>query len=298
VLARSRYDFRVPIAGGGTAVLPCEYFIVEWLDTELDDFFLRDIESAEVKLRLFNEIVLAVEMLHRHRVFHRDLKADNLRATQLATKRIVVAIDLGTAARIESGCIQAGYGGPVGAAFYAAPEAFAGLAGNRLVAHLSDTFALGCLLFELFNRDYFFKALRLANSDIGLRIAAMGHLVPTKDNDNKQLAEWDAALAKYAPGVTPIAIDGPGNMVPAAIAGLLSEVVASLTHFDYRRRMTLERARARIWSAIKVLRNEAEAKRRLAYAKEMRRRRRERAVRLDARFKSTRKLLESSNAGK
>jgi serine/threonine protein kinase len=297
VQARSRFDLPVPISGGGTAVLPCEYFIVEWLDREIDDYFLKDSEAPEAKLRLFNEIVLAVEMLHRHDVFHRDLKADNLRATMEAAKRIVVAIDLGTAAKIDSGCVLAKYGAPVGAPIYAAPEAYGGgLAGNRRVASLNDSYALGCLLFELFNRDYFFKALRLANADMDLRLSAMAHLVPTKNDHLKQLTEWDLALAKYAPGVTPISIDGPGNMVPPAIAALLNEVVMSLTHFDYRRRMPLERVRARVWSSIKVLRNQAEAKRRIDFAKEMRRRKRARAQMLDQRFRSQRKQLEGGNA--
>jgi serine/threonine protein kinase len=296
VNAKSRYDLSVPIAGGGSAVLPCDYFVVEWLDMEIDDFFLRDSEAPESKLRLFNEIVLAVEMLHRHQVFHRDLKADNLRATIDAAKRIVVAIDLGTAARIESGCIAIGYGGPVGAPIYASSESFCGLAGNRLIARFNDYYALGCLLFELFNRDYFIKALRLANADVGVRLSAMAHLVPTKDDHMKQQAEWHDALAKYAPGVNAVSIDGAGNMVPPAIIGLLNELVMSLTHFDYRRRMPLDRVRARIWSAIKVLSNAAESKRRLEYAREMRRRKRLRAEQVDQRFRAMQKKLGGPGA--
>lgn len=296
VSAKSRYDFSVPIAGGGSAIIPCDYFVVEWLDTEIDDFFLRDGEAPEAKLRLFNEIVLAVETLHRHEIFHRDLKADNLRATIEAAKRVVVAIDLGTAARIESGCIATKYGGPVGAPIYAAAEARCGLAGNRQIAQYNDSYALGCLLFELFNRDYFFKALRLANADIDVRLAAMAHLISSTTDHAKQQAEWNRALSKYAPGVTPVPIDSAGSMVPAAISGLLNEIVMSLTHFDYRRRMPLERVRSRVWSSIRVLSNEAEAKRRLAYVREMRRRKVAHAQMLDQRFRALQLKLGGPDA--
>lgn len=152
-------DYALSInTGAGVFTARCEYFVVDWIDEEIDSYFLTATHSAREKLGLFLDMVLAVEALHSRSVFHRDLKADNMRAFQRALRRIVVAIDLGTAAKFDSGGIQATYGHSAGAPWYAAPEALCGLAGNRSIAPYTDYYALGCLLFELFNPDYFFRA--------------------------------------------------------------------------------------------------------------------------------------------
>lgn len=99
----SIYLLKVPQAGGASYEIPCPYFAVEWVEHEIDDYFeQQDSREAVHKLKLFNDIVLAVEALHRHDVHHRDLKKDNLRAHDNSVVRTVVAIDLGTAARSES----------------------------------------------------------------------------------------------------------------------------------------------------------------------------------------------------
>lgn len=232
--ATTKYDLLVPGTGG--VIVPCQYFAVEWLDTDIDDYFLGKADDPVEKLRLFNEIVLAVEALHRHEVFHRDLKADNLRASHEALKRMVVAIDLGTAARFDSKYIQPNYGGAVGAWPYASAEARCGLAGNRRLAPYTDVYALGCLLFELFNRDYFFRALYAANPTYDARLVAMASEVTDRSSEGKEIAQWRDALMKFGGGVAPVTIAGPGSAVPAGVSGFLDELLYRLTHFDYRSR--------------------------------------------------------------
>ncbi|WP_186210034.1 protein kinase family protein [Burkholderia gladioli] len=106
-----QYTLTVPTANGQSVVFPCKFFAVQWLEDSIDDYFLGNDVEAVKKLKLFNEIVLAVEALHRNEIFHRDLKADNLRSFQLNLKKLVIAIDLGTAARFASGVISQSYGG-------------------------------------------------------------------------------------------------------------------------------------------------------------------------------------------
>lgn len=250
--------FPIPISGRGPIPLPCEYFAVEWLDGELDDFFLGKASADSIdRLRLFNEIVLAIAALHSHEVFHRDLKQDNIRSYEESLRRVVVAIDLGTAARFDSGPIGTPYTRPVGASGYAAPEAVCKLAGNRILARFTDIYALGCLLFELFNPGYFFRALENANPRYKVRLAAMaGHLTSSPDQAI-QVSEWESALAKLGSGVARVSIDGPGSDVPPAVAGVLNEILFALTSFDYRNRpRRLDWVRQKIWVAIKVLENE------------------------------------------
>ena len=270
----STFSLDISITPTQNATFTCEYFGVEWIEDDIDDFFLRP-NGVDVvdKLQLFNELTLAVEALHRNEVFHRDLKPDNLRQYHEALKRIVVAIDLGTAARFSSGPIQKNYQYPAGASGYAGPEAIYGLAGNRKLAPYTDCYALGCMLFELFNRDYFFRALMAKNPRIDAIYSLMGmELLPAK-NDDEKLKAWKMALGKFSAGIEPVQIDCPGNTVPPGIVSLLNEVLRALTHVDFSNRpLNLEWVRIRIWGAIKALKNEKLYQQRLAYTREMRRR--------------------------
>ena len=193
---------------------------------------------------------------------------------------MVVAIDLGTAARLDSAFAKTAYAEPVGAKGYAPPEAICGLAGNRLIAALSDVYALGCLLYELFNPDYFYNAIRGGNTQLDVRFAAMAQYVTDQGMTIAQLAEWQKALRALGQGVTPARLDGSGSTLPPAIAQLLNGVVSRLTDINYARRIgCLPWARQVVWIAIRVLENEQEYQRRLAHMRQRRRARQERAVR-------------------
>ena len=274
-----RYDLPVPIsgaAGGATATISCDYFALEWLDEKIDHYFLEQGKfDALEKLALFNEILLAIEALHRHQVFHRDLKFDNFRAYTANGKRTVVAIDLGTAAKYSSGRLpSASYPtGPVGHFFWASPEAICGLASNRKLAPCCDRYALGCLLFELFNHDICFRAIRSVTPDYDPRLSAMMSLVTSTASEEVQVAEWESGLKAFAPGVTPVPIDGAGTSVPPGIAPILGELVAGLTHIDFRRRFDLDTARRKVLTAITVLKNQRIYDRKLRQRRELRRRR-------------------------
>ncbi|OPZ13092.1 MAG: Serine/threonine-protein kinase PrkC [Alphaproteobacteria bacterium ADurb.BinA280] len=257
-----------------------DYFAVDWLSDEIDSYFLAQGDFGPIeKLKIFNEIVLAVETLHSHEVFHRDLKADNLRAHEAAVKRMVIAIDLGTAARFDSDCISTTYGHSVGAHAYAAPEAICGLAGNRTLAPFTDYYALGCMLFELFNPDYFFQAVRNWNRNFDLRLCAMAGELSGVSGRMQEVESWDAVVRRFGVGVTPVAIDGDGSSLPKGISKILNELLEVLTHIDYKKRKAPPNwIRQKLWTAIRVLENEAEYARRLRFTRE-RRERRERAAR-------------------
>jgi serine/threonine protein kinase len=295
VKALTPYVLDVIVPGQPSVQLPCAYFAVEWLDTQIDHFFLsQQAIDAVDKLLLFNNVVLAVEALHRREIFHRDLKADNLRATQRALKQLVVAIDLGTAARLDSAYTAQSYGGPVGAPAYAAPESIAGLTANRLVAAYTDIYAVGALLYELFNPDLFYVALRAVNPQFDLRLSAMTVAVTDKTDEAKQLVQWRAALTAFGRGISPVKIDGPGSTMPPAIAQLMNEALSLLTDVDYlRRRHGLELARRKTQIALRVLRNEREYQRRLELARRIRQEARDRARARDLRLAQRKRALPS-----
>jgi serine/threonine protein kinase len=278
------------LSGVGTSgvglTIPCEYFAVEWIEKEIDEYFERqqDFEAVD-KLYLFNEIVLAVQALHRNNVFHRDLKPDNLRSYTKDSRRVVVAIDLGTAALFSSAPLQPDYVQTVGAPAYSPLEAFCHLAGAREIGALSDNYALGCMLFELFNLDLFARAYLNKNTHYHFVLAAMEHLLRAGASISEKIRIWGQNIGIYSNGLTCPSIDGPGSTVPKGISSLLHPVLIGLTAPDFgKRTKDLDRVRRTIWSAIRSLENEHDYKRRLEQMRERRRRREERARLRDQRL--------------
>lgn len=266
--------------------IPCEYFVVDWLEDQIDHYFEEQHSiSAVDKLRLFNEVVLAVEALHRHTVFHRDIKPDNLRAAYTrALKRIVIAIDLGTAALWSSPPALDEYVSQVGAGGYAPPEAICFFAGDREIAPYADVYALGCLLYELFNMDHLFNALRKVNAHYDLFLAAMYTKISAGSDRALRIAIWKQEIQIMGKSIVTPPIDGVGSSVPEGIGFLLNRILADLVAPDFRRRKPLEQVRRLIWSAIKALENEKDYQLRLARARELRRAREEKVRRREARL--------------
>lgn len=268
-------EYQLPVPSGGVIFpFPCRYFAVEWIENEVDAYFLKHgAYTADKRLELLEEIACSIAALHSRGVFHRDLKHDNLRSKSASGRPDIVVIDMGTAAAAESAPIKNAYDHPAGAPAYAAPEALCGLAGNRLIAKSTDLYSLGCMLYELFNPDYFFREIGTKNLNYHVLLDVMRMSVDLSGSERQQLTDWHAALGKMAKSVVPAQLDGPGSDVPPGIAPLLNEVLQGLTNCDYRCRPTLAWVRRRIASARKVLQHEALYQRHLKMVRAQRQRR-------------------------
>lgn len=296
VQVMQQYDYQLRLHDGSTHSIICEYFVTDWLEVELDDYFYTPKFGDEEKLLLFNEIVLAVEALHAREVSHRDLKPDNLRRDLDQLKEKVVAIDLGTAARADSGCIAIAYGRPPGAIPYAAPESVAGLAGSRVFSPYTDAFALGCLLFELFHHQLCTIEIRRLNPGLPYTLRTMFAAIPVNATDSEAQRVWDSMLDTLAKGFTPIRAGGGGSFIPPGLAPLVSDVISSLTHLDYRRRMPLAEVRRKVWSAVRLVRNNKAYQRHLAVLRQRRSNRLSKLKLIDARYGRAGRLLGGGNA--
>jgi serine/threonine protein kinase len=266
----STYKLHLPSQNGTSFEIPCPYFAVEWLDEDVDMYFQQqDLIDTVEKLRLYHDIVLAIEALHLKQVYHRDLKMDNLRAANEPLGRLIVAIDLGTAARLESPNLQPNYdNGSVGAPGYSPAEALCGFAGERKIARFTDIYALGCILFELFNRSYFYREFLNLNPNYQAVLMVMSITARSGRTPAERLKAWQNALRFHGHGVAPVSILASGHSVPASISTLLDDLVRTMTRFDYRQRpQSLEYVRRRIQSAITVLRNERATRQRIEVAK-------------------------------
>ena len=105
-------------SSGRSATIDCGYCVLEWLDGDIIEYFLRQDEyDALVKLALFRQIVLGVFALHQEGIAHRDIKHDNLRRTHRMDREVVVPIDLGAAVDLLSDPVGdfRDYADPVGA---------------------------------------------------------------------------------------------------------------------------------------------------------------------------------------
>jgi len=256
-----------------------KYFITEWYDADIDEFFLRqDPSRAILKLRLFNEVVLAVEALHHRHICHRDIKVDNFRREHDSDISGLVAIDLGTAAALDSTPYLPAYAGPVGLGSYSAPETFCGFAGRRDLAVLTDIYALGGMLFELFAEDDFLSAYVDLNPDFPRHLGILQYQLAGHINSPTLDAVWDNHAPKLLAGFSPLKFPPDASSVPLAILDIVNDLVLQMTSLNFRSRtITLEGVRRRIWSAIRCLENEAVAKLKAEQAAVRRARKRESA---------------------
>ena len=265
----------------GGFIVDAKYFVTEWYEYDIDEYFLRQSNSDAIeKLRLFNEVVLAVEALHAKSIHHRDVKADNFRRrNNKAEEHGVVAIDLGTAALATSPPLLGSYGCPVGFTTYSAPEAFCGLAGNRNVAHLTDIYALGCLLYELFSPDDYWTSYCNLNPSFEMRRGALRvQLGPHLNSPQALLNAWDYHAPIALSGLTALKFDRQCALVPFAVIDIVNDVLREMTVPNFRyRRITLPRVRERLWCAIRCLKNASLAARRAKINAEKRAARREKA---------------------
>ncbi len=234
----------------------CGYFVTEWIEEDADDFFFKqDAINAETKLRLFRNLLLAIEAIHSTSIFHRDLKIDNIRLKTTEAGQIVVAIDYGTAAGIETPKLPSTYDGPVGAPAFAPPEAFTGFAGDRELGHLADSYALGSLLFDLFNSREFIY-VRENETQFNLLICAVGSVLAGESSRAGKLRAWSEQVKQFRSILGPPEIEGPGHTIPASISSIIRDLYAKLANFDFRNRLgDLQYALRCVDSALRALTN-------------------------------------------
>ena len=248
----------------------CAYFVIEWLDGDITKYFLRQNEyDALVKLSLFRQIVLGVISLHSEKIAHRDIKSDNLRQTVRNNRKMTIAIDFGTAIQLDSTPIGtiSDYLTAVGAKWFAPIEAHVGLAGIRELAIHSDIYALGCILHDLFNIEYFTERLV---SDAGFlncygTCSAHISIIKLKKGSDKDLIkEFERILKLTRNQVVLPGIDSADTSVPNAARDQLSRLLHKLTDIDYKHReQNLQVILKMIDSATRSIKNELMDRRKL-----------------------------------
>ena len=284
---------------GNTVELACGYFVMEWIDGSIEAYFLNHgAYDAIVKLALFRSMVLGVFALHSEQIAHRDLKYDNLMRRKDRVE-LVVPIDLGTAIDLTSEPIgsPANYSQPVGHLMFAPIEAHCGLAHLRELAVYADIYALGCMLHDLFNTDFYFIRLW---EDPGFQRCVttcklrMAPLLDGGTDDEQLLRHWDAVIRLTRNQVSLPSIATDGTSVPDSARDQLSRLMHDLTAVHYLDRLRdLDRILRMVDSASRALTNQLADMRRRQMRHVRRKRREQRRLENLARLERTE--LEGQN---
>ncbi len=260
ILGGNSFNWEISMAGGLTSTLPIDYFVTDWLDEDIEEYFLeqQDYEAA-IKLKIFRSAVLAVASFHSEGICHRDLKQDNFRAYRNKNELVAVAIDFGTAAHFNEPKVTTALNYPnasVGAPAFSAPEAIAGLASHRKIGNLTDIYALGALLFNMFNLDLFAKA-RAKNQHFLPALTFLQAKMARANNEKDKEQIWNDEVGNFRFSLIPPPLDYPGNSVPKSVLTVLSKIQQEMTKFDFRDRITnLQKVITQIDIAIRILNNQ------------------------------------------
>ena len=239
----SQLELKVTDAQGNTITRNVSYFSIEWIENSAFEYFTRQQDfDAKSKLVLFRNIVLAVNSIHLSGIYHRDLKPDNFRLRGPDINDIVVAIDFNTSCAKDLDQLgnRSDYEKCVGALMYAPIETLFGLSYLRELALYADCYALGCMLFELFNDGFF---LTRQWQDTGYQAChgnCTSHMlkVNTSALTNEDLKnEWRQIIQRNKQHVSIPEIPSTNPYVPNALVGLLNELISKLTNIDYKDRL-------------------------------------------------------------
>ena len=251
---------------GNSVAITCGYFVMEWLDGSIEAYFYNHgTYDAAIKLALFRSMVLGVFALHREHIAHRDLKYDNLMSRRDGGD--VVPVDLGTAIDLTSAPIGTpiDYSQPVGALPFAPLEAQCGLAHLRELAVYADIHALGCMLHDLFNTDFYFVRLL---EDPGFQQCYstcklwMARLLAEGASDEQLLEQWNEIVRLTRNQVSLPSIASDGTSVPNAARDQLNRLMHHLTAVHHLGRLRdLETILRMIDSASRALMNQLVDKR-------------------------------------
>lgn len=119
------------------------YLICEYLEGgELFDYMKDHLKISEaMAFKIIEQILSAVNYLHKHNVIHRDIKPENIMLVSKNDPSRIKLIDFGTCKRFEKDQM---FTSPIGSCFYMAPEQILGKYDKRV-----DIWACGIILYVL-----------------------------------------------------------------------------------------------------------------------------------------------------
>lgn len=193
--------------------------------------------------------------------FTETLNIDNFRTKSIGEKTIVIAIDFGCAASLQSHRIGAleDYHKPVGASAFAPLETLAGMADIRGISKKTDVYALGCMFFSLFNSRHFFFTLKQQIPDFeSITLILIAKLQPLASKADKVRIElWNKEISKFKFLLKPPHLMQAGNDLPKSASFILNRAFTRMTDHNFiSRTEDLSLILKDIDSAIRTIQNQ------------------------------------------
>lgn len=107
--------------------------------------------SYDASLKIFIELLQALEYAHSQSVIHRDIKPANIMVLDSGDVKVM---DFGLSRRVSDASSVTQAGEIVGTIAYLSPERFLG----KVTDHRSDLYSVGCVMYEIFTGDVPFKS--------------------------------------------------------------------------------------------------------------------------------------------
>lgn len=146
ILTKLKHPNVCRVIEAGVTERGAPFIVMEMVEGRRIDIFCRTLPQLAI-LRLFTQVLAAVEYFHREQVAHRDLKPANVLVTAQGRVRV---LDFGIAKVIDHSPGSTGHGpthtkARLMTVRYASPEQLQG----RLSGRASDIYAAGVMLYEL-----------------------------------------------------------------------------------------------------------------------------------------------------
>jgi eukaryotic-like serine/threonine-protein kinase len=186
------------VLDGGTTSAGQPYVVMEYVDGERIDVRCRSARlDPSARVRLFLQVLDAVDAAHRALIIHRDIKPANVLVTEDGVAKL---LDFGIAksldGRIAGGATRTGFA-PM-TPEYASPEQLTG----ALLTTASDVYALGLLLYELLSGSVANVGQGRSVAELALQISHQAPTRPSQRIDADALAiepraagEWRRRIA-------------------------------------------------------------------------------------------------------
>ncbi len=295
IFGPSTFSWLIQDQAGNELPFALDYFVSDWIPEDVDKYFIdHDKYPALEKLQLFRSVALAIRAIHTEGVMHRDIKWDNLRGRFNGDQLEVVAIDFGTAVHVDDQVISEGsiYPTTVGAEAFSAPEAYSGLRSCRSMGHLTDVYALGALLYQLFNPNFFYRAAR-NHRDYQSAMSMLKLRLGECKTDQERIIAWNKEMPAIRYAVEPPPIDARGSSIPRSVSDVISKLYKEMVSFDFHKRMQdLAGAVRYLDIAVRILENQKLEERKLERKRMERQQRLSKIARKEQRLKA---YLESKH---
>ncbi len=107
--------------------------------------------SYDSSIKIFIELLQALEYAHKQSVIHRDIKPANIMVLDNGEVKVM---DFGLSRRVSDASSVTQAGEIVGTIAYLSPERFLG----KVTDHSSDLYSVGCVMYEIFTGDVPFRS--------------------------------------------------------------------------------------------------------------------------------------------